>query len=150
MAGATPPRAQHLCSGRYWLESLGPIQPRPSLQGDLELDVAVVGAGFPGLWTAYELQRRDPTLRVVLLESEAAGFGASGRNGSWCVPELNAGLDLLSSRFGRDRAVALPRALSATVEEVGRSLATAGVDAAFDRSGVLLLARGPYQLPLLA
>ncbi len=149
MVVATPPRAQNLGSVSYWLESLGPIQPRPSLQGDLEVDVAVVGAGFTGLWTAYELQRRDPTLRVVLLESEAAGFGASGRNGSWCVPELNAGLDLLSSRFGRDRAVALHRALSATVEEVGRSLATEGIDAAFDRSGVLLLARGPYQLPLL-
>lgn len=84
-----------------------------------------------------------------MLEGEVAGFGASGRNGSWCVPELNAGIDLLSSRFGRERAVAIHQALRATVGEVGRSLAEAGIDAEFDRSGVLLLARGAYQLPLL-
>jgi glycine/D-amino acid oxidase-like deaminating enzyme len=123
--------------------------PRPALLGDREVDVGIVGAGFTGLWTAYELQRRDPSLKIAVLESEAAGFGASGRNGSWCVPELNAGLDLLSQRFGRERAIAVQRALNSTVEEVGRSLDAEGIDAAFDRSGVLLLARGPYQLPLL-
>lgn len=133
----------------YWLESLGPIVPRAALDGDIEVDVAIVGAGFTGLWTAYELQRRDPGLRIAVLEREVAGFGASGRNGGWCVPELNAGIGLLTARFGRDRAVALHRALQATTDEVDRSLQEAGIEAAFDRSGVLLLARGPYQVPLL-
>lgn len=149
MAIANPARVPGLGSISFWLESVGPIIPRPPLPGDLEVDVAVVGAGFTGLWTAYELQRRDPNLRIAVLESEVAGFGASGRNGSWCVPELNAGLDLLSRRFGRDRAIAVQQALSASLEEVARSLAEEGIDAGFDRSGVLLLARGPYQLPLL-
>lgn len=133
----------------YWLESLAPIQPRPALDRDLEVDVAVVGAGFTGLWTAFELQRRDPGLRIAVLESEVAGFGASGRNGSWCVPELNAGIDLLIARFGRDRALAVQQALSDTVGEVARSLEEAAVEAAFDRAGVMLLARGAYQVPLL-
>ncbi|HUY10138.1 MAG TPA: FAD-binding oxidoreductase [Candidatus Dormibacteraeota bacterium] len=133
----------------YWLESVGPIVPRPRLEGDLTVDVAVVGGGFTGLWTAYELQRRDPSLQIAVLESEVAGFGASGRNGSWCVPELNVGIDLLSKRFGRERAIAVLRALSTTLDEIGQSFQEEGIDAGFDRSGVLLLARGSYQLPLL-
>jgi glycine/D-amino acid oxidase-like deaminating enzyme len=133
----------------YWLDALGPLPRRPPLDGDRQVDVAIVGAGFTGLWTAYELQRRQPSLRIAILESEVAGFGASGRNGSWCVPELNAGLDLLTARFGKEPTMALQRALSETVEEVGRSLKAEGVDAAFDRAGVLLLARGAYQVPLL-
>lgn len=61
-----------------------PLDPRPSLPGDTDADVVVVGAGLTGLWTAYYLARADPTLRVVVLEQEIAGFGASGRNGGWC------------------------------------------------------------------
>lgn len=133
----------------YWLESLGPIEPRPPLAGGCEVDVAVVGAGFTGLWTAYELQRRDPSLRIAVLEAAVAGFGASGRNGSWCVPELNAGLDLLTARFGKERTVAIHRALTDTVQQVGRTLELEGIEADFTQDGVLLLARGAYQLPLL-
>lgn len=150
MVLATSSGAWSSAAVSFWLDSLGPIVPRPSLQADLEVDVAVIGAGFTGLWTAYELQRRDPSLRIAVLESEVAGFGASGRNGSWCVPELNAGLELLTRHFGLERVVALQQALNTTVEEVGRCLAEEGINADFDRSGVLLLARGRYQLPLLA
>ena len=58
--------------------------PRPSLPGDLDVDVAIVGAGYTGLWTAYYLAISDPSLRIAVLEREVAGFGASGRNGGWC------------------------------------------------------------------
>ena len=69
----------------FWLETAGEeLTPRPSLPGPTEADVAILGAGFTGLWTAYYLLRQEPTLRVVVLESEVAGFGASGRNGAWC------------------------------------------------------------------
>ena len=54
----------------------------------------VVGGGFTGLWAAYHLLWLEPSARVVVLERERVGFGASGRNGSWCVPELNAGTAL--------------------------------------------------------
>jgi glycine/D-amino acid oxidase-like deaminating enzyme len=149
MAVATKPVGAESQPVSYWLDSMGPLQARAPLDGDIEVDVAVVGAGFTGLWTAYELQRREPGLRIAILESQFAGFGASGRNGSWCVPELNASLELLSSRFGRDRALALHRALLATPGEVERSLTDEGIDADFSRSGVLKVARGRYQLPLL-
>jgi choline dehydrogenase-like flavoprotein len=68
----------------YWHDSLAPgdaLVPRGPLPGDRDADVAVVGAGFTGLWTAYYLLRADPGLRLVVLERETAGFGASGRNG---------------------------------------------------------------------
>jgi choline dehydrogenase-like flavoprotein len=74
----------------YWFDSLGTEpEPRPALPGDLEVDVAIVGAGFTGLWTAYYLAIADPTLRVAVLERETAGFGASGRNGGWCMPVIH-------------------------------------------------------------
>lgn len=149
MAVATDVPDAGIESVSYWLDSQRPIRPRPPLTADIEADVAVVGAGFTGLWTAYQLQLNDPSLRIVILESEVAGFGASGRNGSWCVPELNASLDLLTKRFGRDQAIATQRALNATIAEIGQSLEAEGIDADFVRGGVLLLARGRYQLPFL-
>ena len=63
-----------------WHETAGSLEPRPPLVGNDKVDVAVVGAGFTGLWTAYYLAEADPSLRVAVVESEIAGFGASGRN----------------------------------------------------------------------
>jgi len=74
----------------YWLATAGDdLTPRPALDGSTEADVAILGAGLTGLWTAFYLARRDPSLRIVILERETAGFGASGRNGAWCAPDLN-------------------------------------------------------------
>ena len=89
--------------------------PRPALPGDLDVDVAVVGAGYTGLWAAYYLKRADPSLRVVVLEREVAGFGASGRNGGWCSALFPASVAWLASRYGEERAVAQHRAMQATI-----------------------------------
>ncbi len=70
----------------FWLDSLPAdhnLTPRQQLPGDVTADVAIVGAGYTGLWTAYYLHQIDPTLRIVVVEAEFAGFGASGRNGGW-------------------------------------------------------------------
>src|SRR5680860_239747 len=67
-----------------WMDTVdGDLSPRPPLGGDIDVDVAIVGAGYTGLWTAYYLKRADPSLRIAILEKEFAGFGASGRNGGW-------------------------------------------------------------------
>ena len=67
-----------------WLDGIeGPLDARPSLPGDADYDVAIVGAGFTGLWSAYYLKQLQPDLRVVVLEREIAGYGPSGRNGGW-------------------------------------------------------------------
>src|SRR5262245_45608128 len=60
------------------------LTPRAALPGPIEADVAIVGAGYTGLWTAYYLRQRLPSARIVILEQHLAGFGASGRNGGWC------------------------------------------------------------------
>lgn len=136
--------------GRYsfWLETADDdLTPRPALDGSTAVDVAILGAGFTGLWTAYYLLQRDPTLRVVLLEREIAGFGASGRNGGWCSGSFPVSPTTLEARFGCEPARDLLGAMYDTVDEVGRVCAAEGIDAHYVKSGALRLARAPHQLP---
>jgi glycine/D-amino acid oxidase-like deaminating enzyme len=122
--------------------------PRDPLPGDTRADVAIVGAGFTGLWTAYYLLREDPTLRVVVLEQETAGFGASGRNGGWASALFPASLDKVAALPGatRESAFALHAAMRASVDEVGRAAAAEGIDAHFQKGGTITLARSPAHL----
>jgi glycine/D-amino acid oxidase-like deaminating enzyme len=130
-----------------WLEQCGDdLTPRPSLPGDESCDVAVVGAGYTGLWSAYHLLRQDPTLRVVVLEAEVAGWGASGRNGGWCSALFAAPWSRIAAAHGRDAALRLRRAMERTVDDVGRWCETEGVDAHFVKGGTLTLARGAAQV----
>src|SRR5919106_6375371 len=104
-----------------WMDTLDEeITPRPPLDGDLDVDVAIVGAGYTGLWTAYYLLRADPGLRIAVLEREVAGFGASGRNGGWCSALFAASHAKIARRYGRDAAIAMQRAMTDTVDEIGR------------------------------
>jgi glycine/D-amino acid oxidase-like deaminating enzyme len=119
---------------------------RPAPEGDIDADIAIVGAGYTGLWTAYYLAKADPSLRIVVLEKEFAGFGASGRNGGWCSSLFPSSLAKVAKTGGRDRAVALQRALNDTVDEVGRVVADEGIDCHFTKGGTVVLARTPVQL----
>jgi glycine/D-amino acid oxidase-like deaminating enzyme len=131
----------------FWLETCGDdLTPRPGLDGSIDADVAILGAGYTGLWTAYYLLKREPGLRVVVLEREIAGFGASGRNGGWCSSKLNISLDRVAEMYGREAARALQQAMFDTVEEVGRRCAAEGIDAGYHRGGALFLARGAHQV----
>jgi glycine/D-amino acid oxidase-like deaminating enzyme len=77
----------------YWLRDPGPpADPAPVAGEQLDVDVAIVGAGFTGLWTAIALTDTDPSLRVAVLEAETVAFGASGRNGGFCEASLTHGL----------------------------------------------------------
>jgi glycine/D-amino acid oxidase-like deaminating enzyme len=121
--------------------------PRPSLPGDGSCDVAIVGAGLTGLWTAYYLAEADPALRITVLEAEVAGFGASGRNGGWCSALFPASLEKLAAlpESSRDAALAQSAAMRETVDEVGRVLAAEGIDAHFHKGGTVVVARTPAQ-----
>jgi glycine/D-amino acid oxidase-like deaminating enzyme len=123
--------------------------PRAPLPGDREVDVAIVGAGFTGLWTAYYLARADPTLRIAVLEAETVGFGASGRNGGWCSALFPVGRQRLARLAGADAARAMYRALEQTVDEVGRVAAEEGIDAHFHKGGTLTLATRPEHVAAL-
>jgi glycine/D-amino acid oxidase-like deaminating enzyme len=120
--------------------------PRPALSGDIEADVAIVGAGFTGLWTAHYLAEADPSLRIVVLEAETAGYGASGRNGGWCSALFPASLGTLASMKDRDAALAQHRAMRETVDEVVRVAAAEGIDADIAKGGTISLARSRAQL----
>jgi glycine/D-amino acid oxidase-like deaminating enzyme len=129
-----------------WEETAPPATPRASLDGDLEVDVAIVGAGFTGLWTAYYLARADPGLRIAVCEAEVAGFGASGRNGGWCSALFPASSSSLAALSDRTAATAQHRAMRASVHEVGRVLGEESIDAHFARGGTISLARNRAQL----
>ena len=132
----------------FWLETCGDdLTPRPPLDGSEDVDVAILGAGFSGLWTAYYLQERDPSLKIALVEKEIAGYGASGRNGGWCTPGFPLSGGVLAERFGHDKARRLEEGMFAAVDEVGRVVDKEGIDAQFLKSGSLRLARGRHQLP---
>ena len=102
----------------YWFDPLGAEpKPRPPLSGDIDVDVAIVGGGFTGLWTAYYLMRADPSCRVAVIERETAGFGASGRNGGWCLAMVHG----LEHYYARDPqgGAALRDAIKASVDDSG-------------------------------
>ena len=129
-----------------WAETAGTLAPRSPLPGDLEADVAVVGAGYTGLWTAHYLAAADAGLRIVVLEAEHAGFGASGRNGGWCSALFPRSTASLAATSGRDAALALHAAMRDSVAEVERAAAAEGIDADISRGGTITLARSGPQL----
>src|SRR5438552_6532817 len=122
----------------HWWEQIGGPPPRrPGLTGPREADVCIVGAGYTGLWTAVALLQARPSLEVVVLEREYAGFGASGRNGGWVVGALTGSRARWIARAGNARALALVRAAQATVDEVGRFVADEGIECDFVKGGSL-------------
>lgn len=122
---------------------------RPSVEGILDTDVAVVGGGYTGLWTAYYLQKLRPDLSVAVLDANFAGFGASGRNGGWATAELAMGLDKMTSLHGAERSSAMFRAMFDTIDELQHVLATESIDCDFVKGGSLNAASHPVHVDRL-
>jgi glycine/D-amino acid oxidase-like deaminating enzyme len=120
--------------------------PRAPLPGPATYDVAIVGAGLTGLWSAYYLHRADPHLRIAILEQDVAGFGASGRNGGWCSALFPTAWNTLVAESSPDGATRMARAMQETVHEVGRVCQVEGIDAHYQRGGTVTLARSAVQL----
>src|SRR6476646_841514 len=93
----------------FWLEEAGPVEPAPPLEGDTGADVVVVGGGYLGLWTAWQLKALETGGDVVVLEAGLAGHGPSGRNGGF-VSTLWDDLPILRDRAGDARALEVARA----------------------------------------
>ncbi|MBS1836439.1 MAG: FAD-dependent oxidoreductase [Actinobacteria bacterium] len=136
-------------SRSLWLESCGDLTPRPALSGDTDCDVAIVGGGLTGLWTALHLRELQPDCRVVVVESEVCGFGASGRNGGWCSALFPTSLDRLAVLAGRDAAVAQHRAMIDTLDVVGTQVERLGIDCHWARGGTVTVATNPAHVARL-
>ncbi|KRC65789.1 FAD-dependent oxidoreductase [Aeromicrobium sp. Root236] len=130
----------------HWWQDLGTMVDRPRLEERIDADVCIVGAGLTGLWTAYYLKERDPSLRVVVVEAEFAGFGASGRNGGWLTNSVTGGVDQYVARHGRAAAARQQAAMNQSVDEVIRVAATEGISADIRKGGELIVARNAAQL----
>ncbi len=128
-----------------WIDRLEPpVAPRPAVAGDLDVDVAIVGGGFSGLWTAYYLKQLEPAMRVVVLERHHCGFGASGRNGGWAVGELAGSVADYARRSSPTESRRLVRAVFDAVDEIGRVAAAEGIDCDYAKGGTIRVARtGP-------
>jgi glycine/D-amino acid oxidase-like deaminating enzyme len=125
-----------------WLSQVDADQPpRAPLIGDLDADVAIVGGGFTGLWSAYHLISHDPTLRIVIVEKEIVGFGASGRNGGWASALYPQSDQSVARRVGEERARLLRRTLNNSVDEIGKICLAEDIDAGFAKGGTLTVAR---------
>lgn len=129
----------HATTGDAW-------QPRTALAGDLTADVAIVGAGYTGLWTAYYLAGARPDLRIVVLEAEVAGYGASGRNGGWCSALFPTSLATIAAASSREAALAQHAAMRASVDEVVAVAEAERIEADIAKGGTIVVARSHVQL----
>ncbi|MBW8711111.1 MAG: FAD-dependent oxidoreductase, partial [Mycobacterium sp.] len=131
-----------------WFAEYPPL--RPTLPGDRDTDMCIVGGGYTGLWTAYYLKRADPSLRIAVLEARFAGFGASGRNGGWLSGLVPGDRNRMAQLYGRDRVLAWQRALNEAVDEVIDVATAEGIDAGIVKGGTMHVARNPAQATRLA
>jgi glycine/D-amino acid oxidase-like deaminating enzyme len=116
--------------------------PLPGPARDVGVDVAIVGGGYTGLWTAYRLAEHDPSLRIAVIEQDICGGGPSGRNGGFVNAWWDE-VDTLADLFGDDGAVACARAVAASVHDIGEWCDRNGVDAHYRRAGMLLVSTTP-------
>jgi glycine/D-amino acid oxidase-like deaminating enzyme len=112
---------------------------------DLDVDVAIVGAGYTGLWTAYYLTQLNPNLDIAIIEANQVGFGASGRNGGWCSALFPTSIDKLASKFGSSAARKMQIAMHETVSEIGQVVAQEKIDCDWQQGGSFVFARSKLQ-----
>ena len=130
----------------FWYADIGlPTARRAALAGDRTADVVIIGAGYTGLWTAYYLKQADPSLSVVVLEKDFAGFGASGRNGGWLSGGFAWNHERYAATSGPEPVRRMVRAMMGTVDEVIRVAEAEGIDADIRRCDEMMVATNPAQ-----
>jgi glycine/D-amino acid oxidase-like deaminating enzyme len=137
----------HIGDVSFWYADIGlPKTRRPSLTADTSADVAIIGAGFTGLWTAYYLKKAQPDLDVVIVEKDFAGFGASGRNGGWCMGTFAWNHEAYARATSRAEVLEMVRHLETAVPEISRVCAAEGIEADILPTEEMMLATNPAQL----
>ncbi|PDQ34677.1 MAG: FAD-dependent oxidoreductase [Candidatus Lumbricidophila eiseniae] len=134
----------------FWWTQLGLPTRRQKLPGSRTADVCIVGGGYTGLWTAYYLKKRMPSLDVVILESEFAGFGASGRNGGWLTNSITGGRRQYLSTSTHGEVERMQKLMNEAVDEVIRVAGEHNIQADIHKGGELSIATTPAQLRRLS
>lgn len=144
----TKPALREAAPRPYWLDTPARPAVRPALVSDERCDLAVVGGGFSGLWTALRAKERDPQRDVVLLEGERIGWAATGRNGGFCAASLTHGEPNGRERFPReyDTLAALGQR---NLDEIESAVTRYGIDCGFERTGELGVATEDHQVAWL-
>ena len=127
----------------FWLNTYGPYTPNAPLQGELTVDVAIIGGGYTGLATAYFLKRAEPSMRVAVLESEVVGYGASGRNGGFAMTLFGLEPAVTAALFGKQRTVEAHRYCERSVDLVRDLIHEHAMQSDFEYTGFLRLATRP-------
>lgn len=127
----------------FWLATYGPYSPNPPVDGDVAADVAVVGGGFTGLCTAYNLRTDNPGLTVAVLEAEVIGYGASGRNGGFSMTLFGLEPTVTKLFFGQQRAVEAHRYMERAVDYVDALVKAHGIQSDYWFPGFLRVATTP-------
>ncbi len=135
-------------SKSFWLGAT-PYQANPSLDRDIRADVAIVGAGFTGLSTAWYLRQADPSLRVVVLESNVVGYGASGRNAGFVTTMMGMGLGATALRFGKVKARQAHDFGVRAVRHLAELVEKQGIECDYEKTGELVVATNPAQVDRL-
>ena len=128
----------------YWRETEA-VEPGPPLSGHVQADVCIVGGGYTGLWTAYQLKKAEPALDVHVLEADYAGSGASGHGDGFVTPTIGHSLAAVAHAYGTERAKVAYSVVGRSIVELGRFCRTHGIDAQYEPTGYLQVATSDAQ-----
>ncbi len=129
----------------FWLDDPARPESAPPLTTDIQTDLAVIGGGFTGLWTALLAKQADPNRDVVLLEAGEVASGASGRNGGFCAASLTHGIENGRSRWERE----LPQLIrlgNENLDGIEATIRQFDIDCDFIRSGEIGIANEEHQI----
>jgi glycine/D-amino acid oxidase-like deaminating enzyme len=127
----------------FWLDTYGPYTSDPPVEGDIQVDVAIVGGGFTGLSTAYNLRKEQPGLKVAVLEAEVVGYGASGRNGGFSMTLFGLEPAVTKALFGHQRTVEAHHYMERAVDYVDALVKEHGIQSDYEFPGFLRAATTP-------
>lgn len=126
-----------------WLDTYGSYTPEASLEGEADLDVAVIGGGLVGLATAIHLRRKDPSLKVAVFEAKTVGYGASGRNGSFAMTVVGLGFSVTAMLRGKGFVKRAHTYMETAIDELERFITSENLDVDMIRPGFLRAATTP-------
>ena len=129
----------------FWLDDAAAPAPEPAVSGAIRSDLAVIGGGFTGLWTALLAKQAAPGRDVVLVEARRIAWAGTGRNGGFCSASLTHGIGNGLARFPGEIAT-LERLGRENLDEIEVAVARHGIDCGFTRSGELAVATQDWQL----